>query len=241
MRRLEAISQESRAVPRRDSSSSPDVLGANILTAAQAFAERVGDPGTRAKLQELRQEVGALLGEQAVAEVTGVYNSLRLYRFLLGNEMDVYDAKSKIGLNSIARAELEMDAKRVRIVREDLGFATLPRAAEFRAYVPGNPFAGRAKDGRVVEYHCLGAAIDLEGLQRAFSVQEATELLLYNIELSRMLLDALGAAECRNISSVSFYDCSGGRLHSLFKLMWCEFWLGEGVGGGGSGCRDRRV
>lgn len=225
LRRLEMMCAEMKAMmPNKEVgvAASPNVLVGNLLAAAKEFASRVGDAKSRAKLQELRQKVGGLLGDEAIAEVKGVYNSPRLYRFLLSNQMDVVDAASKVVLNSKARAELGMDAKRKRIVGEDLSLTSIPRAADFRTYVPSNPFVGRSKDGRFIDYHCLGAAVDVEGLQKAFSVKDCTELLLYTIELSRMLLDAAGAVEGRNISYVTFYDCSNFSLDTLFTLMSCE-------------------
>ena len=225
LRRLEMMCVEMKAmIPNQvvGVAASPHVLVGNLLAAAKEFASRVGDAKSRAKLQELRQKVGALLGDEAIAEVKGVYNSPRLYRFLLSNQMDVVDAASKGVLNSKARAELGMDAKRKRIVGEDLSLTSIPRAAEFRTYVPSNPFVGRAKDGRFVDYYCLGAAVDVEGLRKAFSVKDCTEFLLYTIELSHILLDAASAVEGRAISYITFYDCSNFSLDTLFTLMSCE-------------------
>ena len=221
-RRLQSICEQLQARPEKGATSSPSIFGGTILAAMQTFSSRVGDSQGREKLQELRNKVGAILGNEAIDDSIGVYNSPRLYRFLLGNQMDTIDATSKVVLNSKARAELRMDSKRKHIASEDLGFATIPRAAEFRKYVQSNPFAGRAKDGRIVDYHCLGAAVNVEGLQKAFSVKDCTELLLYNIELSRILLDAMSAVEGRNISYVTFFDCSDLNLDKLLRLMDCE-------------------
>ena len=225
LRRLEMICAEMQAMKLGKElgvASSPNVLVGTLLNAAKEFASRIGDAKSRTKLQELRQKVGALLGDEAIAEVKGVYNSPRLYRFLLSNQMDVVDATSKVALNSKARVDLGVDAKRERIVGEDLSLTSIPRAAEFRKYVPSNPFVGRAKDGRFVDYYCLGAAVDVEGLRAAFSTKEGTELLLYTIELSHILLDAAGAIEGRTLSYVTFYDCSNFSLDTLFTLMSCE-------------------
>ena len=115
-----------------------------------------------------------------------------------------------------------MDAKRKRIVGEDLSLTSIPRAAEFRTYVPSNPFVGRAKDGRFVDYYCLGAAVDVEDLRKVFSVKDCAEFLLYTIELSHILLDAASAVEGRAISYITFYDCSNFSFHTLFTLMSCE-------------------
>ena len=234
VRRLESICAELQARPTKSASPlSNDVFDGTLLRAVETFASRVGKPGHRKCLQELRQKVGAILGNQAIDESKGVYNSPRLYRFLLCNHMDATDAISKVILNSNSRIEFGMDIKRSNIVSNDLGFATIPRAAEFRKFVQSNPFVGRAKDGRVIDYHCVGAALNVEGLQKAFSIKDCTELLLYNIELSGIILDALSAVEGRNISCITFYDCSDFNLDTLFKFMSCGLfdmvWLVAGV------------
>ena len=233
--------------------SNPWAQGSAFGTALVTFASRIKEKeGAAAKLEELSKHVESKLGAPAVDPVCGVYNSPRLYRFLLAHEMDVQDATSAVVMNSSGRAEFAMDAKREAIgegfesvgegarsgeagVREsgnspptpplvttNLGFSTLPRAEEFRKYIPSNPFVGRAKDGRVVRYNCIGRAADLDGFQNAFSIGDALDLLLYHVELSRMLLDALSAIDGRNIASISFYDCSGREMNSLFHLMSCE-------------------
>ena len=222
MRRLESIGAELKARPMKSVSTLPNIFAETLFHAVQTFVSRVGDPNSRAKLQELRQKVAAILGKQAIAESNGVYNSPRLYRFLLCNQMDVVDATCKVVSNFNARADLGMDNKRRRLFSEDLNFDTIPRAAEFRKYVPSNLFVGRAKDGRVINYQCLGGAVNVEGFQKAFSVKDSTEFLLYNIELSRILLDAIGAVDGCNISCVTFYDCSNFSLNSLLKLTSCE-------------------
>ena len=88
------------------------MVGEALVAAAQAFASRVGNEEDRTKLGELSKEVESTLGEEAIGALTGVYNPARLYCFLLGNRMDVQDAKLAVVLNSNSRAELEMDAKR---------------------------------------------------------------------------------------------------------------------------------
>ena len=88
------------------------MVGEAIVAAAQAFPSRVGNEEARTKLEELSKEVESILGEEAIGALTGVYNPARLYRFLLGNWMDVQDAKLAVVMNSNNRAELEMDAKR---------------------------------------------------------------------------------------------------------------------------------
>ena len=145
--------------------------------------------------------------------------------------MEIEDTLSMVIRNSKARAELKMDAKRKRIVRKDLGFNTLPRMEEFISMIPCNFFLGRSLDGgRVIDYQCLGDGADWAGMKTEFSIKAYTELLLYVTELSRMILDAISAMKMRSVSSLSFYDCSGGSLSSFFGMMECEFW---GWGGGG--------
>ena len=113
-----------------------------------------------------------VLGAQATEPLSGVYNPARLFRFLCIAEMDVRDARNQIVLNFNARVEFELDAKRERIVREDLSFNTLPRMLEYIRYQPFNPFLGRAKDGRAVSYLNFGDKSDFEGLKKAFTVDE---------------------------------------------------------------------
>lgn len=115
--RLQTIyeSVETKPIERKKSSASAMVGDEQLTDKAYAFALRVGGTEASAKVEELRDKVEALLGKYAVATVTGVYNSARLYRFLLGNGMDVQDAKSAVVLNNNGRAMLEMDAKRMAI------------------------------------------------------------------------------------------------------------------------------
>ena len=112
------------------------------------------------------------LGAQATEPLSGVYNPVRLFQFLCIAEMDVRDAANQIVLNFNARLEFKLDAKRERIVREDLSFNTLPRMLEYIRYQPFNPFVGRAKDGRAISYLNFGDKCDFEGLGKAFSVDE---------------------------------------------------------------------
>ena len=88
------------------------------------------------RLEEVYQQLKSILGSRELNAVSGVYNSPRVYRFLLVNKYDAPDTVKMIQLNWDARVELEMDQKRSRIVREDLGFGTLPGAAEFQKFVP---------------------------------------------------------------------------------------------------------
>ena len=100
-----------------------------------------------------------------------------------------------------------------------MGFGTLPRAVEFREYIPSNPFVERAKDGHIVDYVCIGSDAKFAEFRKAFSVEDARELLLYHVELRHLYLDAISVVEGRNISRISFYDCKGATLGSLLQIM----------------------
>ena len=114
------------------SSSCPWAEGSKIATSLETLASRLKDSAAGAKLEELRKEVEPLLGAQAVATVTGVYNAARLYSFLCVNKMEVEDTKAMIVLNANARTEHKMNEKREAIIGQDLHFGTLPRAAELQ-------------------------------------------------------------------------------------------------------------
>ena len=61
--------------------------------------------------------------------------------------------------------------------REDHSLTSIPREAESsESTCQSNPFVGRAKDGRFVDYYCLGGAVDVESLRKASSVEDCTEL-----------------------------------------------------------------
>ena len=104
-----------------------------------------------------------------------------------------------------------------------MGFGTLPRAVEFREYIPSNPFVGRAKDGQIVDYVCIGSDAKFAEFRKAFSVEDARELLLYHVELRHLYLDAISVVEGRNISRISFYDCKGATLNTLLQMMDCQY------------------
>ena len=104
-------------------------------------------------------------------------------------------------------------------VDSDMGFGTLPRVDEFREYIPSNPFVGRAKDGQIVDYVCIGSGANFAGFRKAFSVEDARDLFLYHVELRHLYLDAISVVEGRNISRISFYDCKGATLGSLLQIM----------------------
>ena len=86
----------------------------------------------------------------------GVYNEVRLLRFLQANEMDVQEAYREVVVNSNVRLEFKMDEKRQRIVAEDLCCNTIPRQAELLKYFPHNNFLGRTTDGLFVDYCTYG-------------------------------------------------------------------------------------
>ena len=109
------------------------------------------------------------------------------------------------------------------LVDSDMGFGTLPRVDEFRRYIPNNPFVGRAKDGQVVDYVCIGSGANFAEFRKAFSVEDARDLLLYHVELRHLYLDAISVVEGRNISRITFYDCKGTTLTSLLQMMDCEY------------------
>ena len=70
-----------------------------------------------------------------------------------------------------------------------------PRSGEANEIKPQNPNLGRAKDGRVVEYLCLGSTCDFVKARAQFTVEAYVELELYRLELYRMILDAMCASE----------------------------------------------
>ena len=108
-------------------------------------------------------------------------------------------------------------------VGSDMGFGTLPRVDEFREYIPSNPFVGRAKDGQIVDYVCIGSGANFAEFRKAFSVEDVRDLLLYHVELRHLYLDAISVVEGRHISRISFYDCKGASLGSLLQAMDCEY------------------
>ena len=184
VRKLEKIIEDSEAAPQKAhgpivmvTGTSADVTSpwsssSKVASAMQTLVSRIEDVELRTKLVELCKAVEADLGLQATDPASGVYNAARLLRFLYGSEKDVGDARTQTVLNFNARKEFEMDAKRELIVNNDHSFDTLPRLAEYRNFQPANQFVGRAKDGRVISYINFGSQCDLEGLKKAFSVEE---------------------------------------------------------------------
>ena len=181
--RLEMIIEEADAVPstgastrrpptaapksmRREGESSvsnPWKLGSKVATSLDTFASRLEDEESGQKLLELAKEVREVLGPDVTSNMSGVYNHARLYRMLCFNSMDVCDTLSMVIVNSNAREEFGVDAKRQRIVTENLGFSTLPDQDKWRKYQPHNLFLGMSKDGRLVTYYSLGTAADFVG------------------------------------------------------------------------------
>ena len=148
MAKLETIVEEVETRPRKESSrdlgkvgpriismggqsSNPWGTESHVLTCLENFASRIENEENRTNLEDLRKEAEAVLGPEAVDPELGVYNAARLYRFLKINQMDVQDAISMVVVNSNARAEFKMDAKRERLVREDHSFDSFPHAREF--------------------------------------------------------------------------------------------------------------
>ena len=112
-----------------------------------SFSARIQEPETREKLEELTAIAKVLLGPKAIHVESGVYNPVRLYRILVSSDMDILDAMGVIVLTSNARNDFKLDDKRNRIVNEDLGFDSLPRALEYREFQPVNLYLGRGKVG----------------------------------------------------------------------------------------------
>lgn len=104
--------------------------GLKVEQAMRAFASRVTDSDHQQLLEELCKQVETLLGPQATNASNGVYNAVRLYRFLLINKLDLQDTIAMVVVNSNARQEHEMDEKRARIVKENLGLEDFPYARE---------------------------------------------------------------------------------------------------------------
>ncbi len=152
--------------------SSPWRASPKVSTAIETFMSRIEDQESRAKLEELCKQVSADLGAHRTDPLSGVYNTVQLFRFLCIAEMDVLDARNLIVENFNARLEFKIDAKRERIVRENLSFNTLPRVLEYLQYQPGNPFIGRAKDGRIISYMNYGDKCDFASLRKAFTIDE---------------------------------------------------------------------
>lgn len=219
-----SVTTKSRLSVSRGPSKSfnPWTMSPTLPTALDTFASRLENQEDRQRLVELRAELRESLSQGALDAISGVYNDTTLYRFLRINEMDVRDSKSMVITNFHAREESKMDAKRELIVRKNLGYGTLPRAEEWREYQPFNPFLGRAKDGRLVDYYCFGSGADFDGAAKSFSVEEYVEVVMFGRELNWIVMDAFGAVEGRDIAYVTFYDCSGGSFGKLMSMMECE-------------------
>ena len=194
---------------KEQSAANPWTPGSAVATALETFASRLEDPVARKKLEELRKEVGAVLGPKTVETSSGVFNAARLYRYLCINEMDVQDAKEMTTLIFNARIEFKMDEKRRNIIKEDLSYDTIPRFNELASFQQINNFVGRANDGRVVNYVYFGGDIDFEGAKQAFTKEEYLELVIMAKELTRMLYDAFsaieGKSECATVPCSSLW------------------------------------
>ena len=193
VQRLEMIIESSEARIKRPKSGprvlsfrapaakSPWSSSSRVMTAMETLASRIEDLELRKKLNQLCKLVENDLGPEVTNPHSGVYCMATLIRFLHCNEMDVNDAKDQIVLNFNARVEFKMDAKRNKIVGENLGFETLPGFAKFVKYQPTNNFVGRAKNGDVVTYTNFGSRCDARGLRNAFSVEEYIEGALLTV------------------------------------------------------------
>ena len=164
--------------------------GSRVANALETLVSRIEDANLRTKLEVLCKHVEADLGPQATDTLSGVYNPARLLRFLYQSEMDVDDARAQVVLNFNAREEFAMGAKRERVVSEDLSFGSLPRIKEFRKYQPGNNFVGFGKDGSKISYEHFGRECDLDGMKKAFSVEEYVEGGFYRNYRGRALYPA---------------------------------------------------
>ena len=164
--------------------------GSRIATALETLVSRIEDANLRTNLEVLCKHVEADLGPQATDAVSGVYNPARLLRFLHQSEMDVDDARAQVVLNFNAREEFAMDAKRERIVSEDLSFGSLPRMEICRKYQPGKNFVGLGKGGRTISYEHFGSECDVDGLKEAFSVEEYVEGRFHHNYQGRVLYPA---------------------------------------------------
>ena len=165
--------------------------GSRVATALETLVSRIEDANLRTNLEVLCKHVEADLGPQATDAVSGVYNPARLLRFLHQSEMDVDDARAQVVLNFNAREEFAMDAKRERVVSEDLSFSSLPRMGEYRKYQPGSTCAGFGKDDRVISYECFGREWDVDGVKKAFPVEEYVEGRFHRNYHGRVLYPAL--------------------------------------------------
>ena len=140
VRRLEKIIQDAEAARAKfctssrpknlsdtlRSLSSPWSVSQKVTAAVESFSSRFTDPELQPKLVELRKLVDADLGPEVTEPLAGVYSATNLLRFLRMCENDVNDARTQVVLNSNARLEFKMDAKREHIVCDDLSFDTLP-------------------------------------------------------------------------------------------------------------------
>ena len=98
--------------------------------ALRDFVSKLTNAEERKKLEEFQVKAEALLGAAALDPLTGIFNAARLLRFLKSAEMDLNDAMGLLAMSTRERTKHGVDAKRKRIVVEDLSFNTIPRAEE---------------------------------------------------------------------------------------------------------------
>ena len=94
-------------------------------TLFDTFASRLESEDERIKLSALKTEVEDMLGSSAVSATEGVWNAARLLRFLKISGLSVHDAQAQIAISADTRAECDMDAKRERILVENMSFDTI--------------------------------------------------------------------------------------------------------------------
>ena len=93
--------------------------------AFDTFGSRLASDEERTNLGKLKAEVEGMLGPTAVSATEGVWNAARLLRFLKISGLSVHDAKAQIAISVDTRAEHGMDAKRERIIVENMSFDTI--------------------------------------------------------------------------------------------------------------------
>ena len=118
--KLERLCKEKQFRPTVKLPLGPGLAGKEIVVMEQSFIRRLVDVESRKKVEELQRQIRLLLGPEAVDWTSGVYKAPRLYRFLLGKEMNVQEASSAIFVDCAGRSELHMTEK-----RQDIG--KLPR------------------------------------------------------------------------------------------------------------------
>ena len=108
-----------------ESVTSPWSPGSLIAKSLETFSSNLASGKERQALTQLKNEVGSMLGRNAVTGTKGVWNAARLFRFLKIAELNVHDALVKVSLSARARTDHDMKSKRKIIVQENLSFDTL--------------------------------------------------------------------------------------------------------------------